>query len=238
MPDLATVLIVDDEPQIRKFLRIALAAQGYKVLEAETGGQGLEQAALGRPDLIVLDLGLPDMDGQVVLAQLREWTQVPVLVLSVRASEAQKVQALDAGANDYVTKPFGIQEFLARVRAVLRQASQGQAAAPVVRLGELEVDLAGRRVTVGGVVLGLTRKEYAVLAQLAGHPGRVITQRQLLTDIWGPSHAEDTHYLRIVIGHLRHKLGDDPAKPRYIQTEPGVGYRLLEATAVDQAFPS
>lgn len=238
MPDLATVLIVDDEPQIRKFLRIALGAQSYKVLEAETGAQGLEQAALGRPDLIVLDLGLPDMDGQAVLAQLREWTQTPVLVLSVRASEAQKVQALDAGANDYVTKPFGIQEFLARVRALLRQATPGQGEAATVRLGELNVDLAGRRVTLAGTALSLTRKEYAVLAQLARHPGRVITQRQLLVDIWGPSHAEDTHYLRIVIGHLRHKLGDDPAMPRYIQTEPGVGYRLLEATAADQALPS
>jgi len=238
MPDLATVLIVDDEPQIRKFLRIALGAQGYKVLEAETGHQGLEQAALGRPDLIVLDLGLPDLDGQAVLVQLREWTQVPVLVLSVRASEAQKVQALDAGANDYVSKPFGIQEFLARVRALLRQAAPGPADAAQVNLGDLGVDLAGRRVTMAGAPLSLTRKEYAVLAQLARHPGRVITQRQLLTDIWGPSHAEDTHYLRIVIGHLRQKLGDDPAKPRYIQTEAGVGYRLLEATAMDQAFPS
>jgi two-component system KDP operon response regulator KdpE len=229
MPDPAKVLVIDDEPQIRAFLRISLGSQGYKVLEAATGGAGLEQAALNGPDLVVLDLGLPDMDGQAVLVQLREWSQVPVLVLSVRASEAQKVQALDAGANDYVTKPFGIQEFLARVRALLRQASSVPGEPAAVLLADLAVDLASRRVSLAGSPMSLTRKEYAVLAQLAHYPGRVITQRQLLVDIWGPSHAEDTHYLRIVIGHLRQKLGDDPASPRYIQTEPGVGYRLMDA---------
>jgi two-component system KDP operon response regulator KdpE len=229
MPDPAKVLVIDDEPQIRAFLRISLGSQGYKVLEAATGGAGLEQAALNGPDLVVLDLGLPDMDGQAVLVQLREWSQVPVLVLSVRASEAQKVQALDAGANDYVTKPFGIQEFLARVRALLRQASSVPGEPAAVLLGDLAVDLASRRVSLAGSPMSLTRKEYAVLAQLAHYPGRVITQRQLLVDIWGPSHAEDTHYLRIVIGHLRQKLGDDPASSRYIQTEPGVGYRLMDA---------
>lgn len=223
----AHVLVIDDEPQIRKLLRISLAAQGYQVSEAATGTEGLAQAALGQPDLVILDLGLPDRDGQEVLVELREWSAVPVLVLSVRADEREKVRALDAGANDYVTKPFGIQEFLARSRALLRQtsatASQQVAA---LEVGDLKVDFAYRRVTLAGSEVALTRKEYAVLAALAQHPGRVVTQRQLLIDIWGPTHAQDSHYLRIVIGHLRQKFADDPVAPRYIVTEPGVGYRL------------
>ena len=227
MSQTATVLVIDDEPQIRKFLRISLASQGYKVLEAGTGAEGLSQAALGRPELVVLDLGLPDMDGQQVLRELREWSQVPVLVLSVRASEVQKVEALDGGANDYVTKPFGIQEFLARVRALLRQVPQAVAEESAPRFGPLTVDLAYRRVTLAGEEVALTRKEYALLAQLARHPGRVITQQQLLKDIWGPTHVEDSHYLRIVVAHVRQKLGDDPTAPRFIVTEPGVGYRLI-----------
>ncbi|OKA17714.1 DNA-binding response regulator [Pseudomonas versuta] len=227
MSQCATILVIDDEPQIRKFLRISLVSQGYNVLEAATGADGLSQAALKQPDMLVLDLGLPDMDGQQVLREFREWSNVPVLVLSVRASEVQKVQALDAGANDYVTKPFGIQEFLARVRALLRQAPAGETQAAAVELGPLVVDLAFRRVLLDGVEVALTRKEYAVLAQLARHPGRVITQQQLLKDIWGPTHIENSHYLRIVIGHLRQKLADDPMHPRFIATEAGVGYRLL-----------
>ena len=223
----ATILVIDDEPQIRKFLRISLVSQGYNVLEAATGADGLSQAALKQPDMLVLDLGLPDMDGQQVLREFREWSNVPVLVLSVRASEVQKVQALDAGANDYVTKPFGIQEFLARVRALLRQAPAGETQGAAIELGPLVVDLAYRRVLLDGVEVALTRKEYAVLAQLARHPGRVITQQQLLKDIWGPTHIENSHYLRIVIGHLRQKLADDPTHPRFIATEAGVGYRLL-----------
>jgi len=223
----AHVLVIDDEPQIRKFLRISLATQGYQVSEAATGGDGLAQAALGQPDLVILDLGLPDRDGQEVLAELREWSAVPVLVLSVRADEKEKVRALDAGANDYVTKPFGIQEFLARVRALLRQApataTQQEAA---LEVGDLRVDFAYRKVSLAGHEIALTRKEYAVLAALAQHPGRVVTQRQLLVDIWGPTHAQDSHYLRIVIGHLRQKLADDPVAPRFIVTEAGVGYRL------------
>ncbi|QKZ03811.1 response regulator [Pseudomonas eucalypticola] len=226
MSQTATLLVIDDEPQIRKFLRISLTSQGYQVLEAGTGADGLSQAALGRPDLVVLDLGLPDMDGQQVLRELREWTQVPVLVLSVRASEAQKVEALDNGANDYVTKPFGIQEFLARVRALLRQGSTADAPAGPLSIGGLLIDLGLRRVTLDAVEVSLTRKEYAVIAQLARYPGRVITQQQLLKDIWGPTHVEDSHYLRIVVGHIRQKLGDDPTAPRYLITEPGVGYRL------------
>jgi two-component system, OmpR family, KDP operon response regulator KdpE len=232
MSQSATLLVIDDEPQIRKFLRISLASQGYKVLEAETGAEGLAQAALNKPDLLVLDLGLPDMDGQQVLREFRQWSAVPVLVLSVRASEAQKVEALDNGANDYVTKPFGIQEFLARVRALLRQAPAGEAPPAALTLGPLTVDLAYRRVLLDGAEVALTRKEYAVLAQLARHPGRVITQQQLLKDIWGPTHIEDSHYLRIVVGHLRQKLADDPTRPRFIVTEAGVGYRLLEEGGV------
>ena len=227
MSQTATVLVIDDEPQIRKFLRISLGSQGSQVLEAGTGAEGLSQAALGRPELVVLDLGLPDMDGQQVLRELREWSQVPVLVLSVRASEVQKVDALDGGANDYVTKPFGIQEFLARVRALLRQVPQAVAEESAPRFGPLTVDLAYRRVTLAGEEVALTRKEYALLAQLARHPGRVITQQQLLKDIWGPTHVEDSHYLRIVVAHVRQKLGDDPTAPRFIVTEPGVGYRLI-----------
>ena len=167
------------------------------------------------------------MDGQQVLREFREWSKAPVLVLSVRASETQKVQALDGGANDYVTKPFGIQEFLARIRALLRQAPTGEAQQAAVELGPLTIDLAFRRVLLDGVEVALTRKEYAVLAQLARHPGRVITQQQLLKDIWGPSHIENSHYLRIVVGHLRQKLADEPTSPRFIATEAGVGYRLL-----------
>lgn len=224
----ATILIIDDEPQIRKFLRISLVAQGYRVLEGSTGQEGLAQAAIGNPDVIVLDLGLPDMDGQQVLEELRGWTQTPVLVLSVRASEGQKVEALDKGANDYVTKPFGIQEFLARLRVLLRQTPAAAEHAAFESFG-LRVDFPFRRVSLDGREVSLTRKEYAVLALLAQHPGRVITQRQLLVDIWGPSHAEDTHYLRVVVGHLRQKLADDPAAPRFIVTESGVGYRMRAA---------
>ncbi|RRV32100.1 response regulator [Pseudomonas sp. o96-267] len=222
------ILLIDDEAQIRKFLRIALSAQGYRVLEAANGEDGLAQAALHNPDLVVLDLGLPDLDGQQVLRGLREWSQVPVLVLSVRASEGEKVLALDGGANDYVTKPFGIQEFLARVRVLLRQG-QGREVLPAsIVCGALNIDLAYRRVTLDDAEIALTPKEYAVLALLAQHLGRVVTQQQLLRDIWGPSHVGDSHYLRVVVGHLRQKLGDDPAAPRYLITEAGVGYRLRE----------
>ncbi|HUE90683.1 response regulator [Pseudomonas sp.] len=222
------VLVIDDEAQIRKFLRISLSAQGYRVLEGGNGRDGLAQAALGKPDLVVLDLGLPDMDGQAVLRELRAWSQVPVMVLSVRASESEKVLALDGGANDYVTKPFGIQEFLARVRALLRQAAGGSQQEAVVSSGALSLDFAYRRVSLAGTEVALTPKEYAVLAMLARHLGRVVTQQQLLKDIWGPSHADDSHYLRVVVGHLRQKLGDDPTAPQFIVTEAGVGYRLLD----------
>ncbi len=222
----ATILIIDDEPQIRRFLRISLAAQGYTVVEAATGAQALTQIALAQPDLAVLDLGLPDMDGKDVLARLRQSSQIPVLVLSVRAGEGEKVQVLDGGANDYVNKPFSIQEFLARIRVLLRQAG-GTEPSTLVRSGSLCLDLAARRVTLDETEVPLTRKEYAVLAMLAQHSGRVVPQRQLLKEIWGPTHVDDSHYLRVVVGHLRRKLGDNPAAPRFIVTEAGVGYRLL-----------
>ena len=221
-----SILLIDDEAQIRKFLRIALSAQGYRVLEAANGEDGLAQAALQSPDVVVLDLGLPDLDGQQVLRRLREWSQVPVLVLSVRASEGEKVLALDGGANDYVSKPFGIQEFLARVRVLLRQGQVREALPANIVCGGLNIDLAYRRVSVEGGEVALTPKEYAVLALLGQHLGRVVTQQQLLRDIWGPSHVGDSHYLRVVVGQLRQKLGDDPAAPRYLITEAGVGYRL------------
>src|SRR3990167_6776138 len=227
----ATILVIDDEAQIRKFLRISLTAQGYKVLEGATGQEGLAQAALGKPDLVVLDLGLPDMDGQQVLRELRAWSQVPVMVLSVRASESEKVLALDGGANEYVTKPFGIQEFLARVRALLRQATGDSRQDVVVRSGALAVDFAFRRVSLAGTEVALTPKEYAVLAMLAHHLGRVVTQQQLLKDIWGPSHADDSHYLRVVGGHLRQKLGGDPTAPPFIVTQAGGGHRPLDVRA-------
>lgn len=228
MSEQACLLVIDDEPQIRKFLRISLNSQGYRVLESASGREGLACAALEKPDLVILDLGLPDIDGQQVLRELREWSQVPVLVLSVRASETEKVTALDGGANDYVTKPFGIQEFLARVRALLRQVPSQNSTPSQVVSGSLRIDFAFRRVSLDEQEISLTRKEYAVLAELARHLGRVVTQQHLLKDIWGPSHSGDTHYLRVVVGHLRRKLGDDPAAPRFIVTEAGVGYRLVE----------
>ena len=224
------VLVIDDEPQIRRFLDIGLRAEGYCVLLAATAAEGLATAATQSPDLVILDLGLPDRDGQDVLADLRQWSAVPVLVLSVRSAESEKVRALDNGANDYVTKPFGIQELMARLRVLLRgQAVAGNGTDPQPRYddGTLRVDLARREVSLDGAPLALTRKEFAVLAMLLQHAGRVVSQQQLLREVWGPSHVQDTHYLRIVLGRLRQKLGDDPAAPRWLKTEPGVGYRFL-----------
>ncbi|HEY9132504.1 MAG TPA: response regulator [Dyella sp.] len=221
------VLVIDDEAQIRKFLDIGLRAEGYEVLLAATGQEGLALAATRNPDMVVLDLGLPDRDGHDVLSEMRQWSQIPVLVLSVRDTEKEKVRALDAGANDYVTKPFGIQELMARLRALLRNRPGETEALPRYDDGRLRIDLAQREVTLDGALLSLTRKEYAVLAMLMRHSGRVVTQQQLLRELWGPTHVEDTHYLRIVIGKLRQKLGDDPTTPRWLKTEPGVGYRFL-----------
>ncbi|WP_243041969.1 response regulator [Dyella sedimenti] len=221
------VLVVDDEAQIRKFLDIGLRAEGYEVLLAANAAEGLALAATRSPDLVILDIGLPDREGHEVLAELRQWTQVPVLMLSVRDGESEKVKALDAGANDYVTKPFGIQELMARLRALLRSRPGEPEAPQRYDDGRLAIDLARREVTLQGVPVALTRKEYAVLAMLLRHAGRVVTQQQLLREIWGATHARDSHYLRIVVGKLRQKLGDDPAAPRWLKTEPGVGYRFL-----------
>ena len=221
------VLVIDDEPQIRRFLDIGLRAEGYEVLLAATGAEGLALAATQSPDLVILDLGLPDMEGHAVLAELRQWSQRPVLMLSVRDAESEKVHALDRGANDYMTKPFGIQELMARLRALLRNRPGEPERLPRYDDGRLVVDLARREVSLDGAPLALTRKEYAVLALLLHHAGRVVTQQQLLREVWGPTHVGDSQYLRIVVGKLRQKLGDDPAQPRWLKTEPGVGYRFL-----------
>lgn len=223
----AHVLVIDDEPQIRKFLDISLRAQGYVVHCAESGESGLGALAMQGADLVILDLGLPDRDGREVLRELRQWSTVPVIVLTVRADEAEKVAVFDAGANDYVTKPFGVQELMARVRALLRTYATAESALPVFDDSRLHVDLARREVRLDGEPVALTRKEYALLAVLVQHAGRVVTQPHLLRELWGHSHQDDTHYLRILVGKLRAKLGDDAASPRWIVTEPGVGLRLI-----------
>lgn len=220
------IVIVDDEVPIRRMLRIALKSEGYDVTEAEDGESGLVAIARQQPELVILDLGLPDRDGHTVLNELRTWSKVPVIVLSVRSGDREKVQALDAGAQDYVTKPFSIEELLARIRANVRDHIKLKSPV-VVDDGNLHIDLGKRWVTLAGEKVDLTPKEYAVLAKLAQSPNCVITQTQLLQEIWGPKHKEDSHYLRIVVSHLRQKLGDDPAEPYYIRTEAGVGYRLM-----------
>ena len=220
------LLVIEDDRQIRRFLRISLCSQGFQVEACETGAAGVAAFNRQPPALVLLDLGLPDVDGMEVLDALRAQSEVPVLVVSARGSEREKVAALDAGANDYVTKPFGIQELLARVRVALR-APAPSAVPALLQLGELMLDIAGHRVTRHGEALHLTPREFSVLAMLARQPDRVVTQHQLLAEIWGPVHVHDTHYLRIVVSRLRHKLGDDPDAPRLIQTEPGVGYRLV-----------
>ncbi len=219
-------LIIDDELQIRRLLRIMLEAQGYQVCEAQTGQEGLIQAAQCRPDFILLDLGLPDLDGQTVLKRLREWSSVPVVVLSVRDREEDKVAVLDAGADDYVTKPFAANELLARIRAAQRHAHGADA--PVFRSGPLEVDLARRLVTLGGQPVKLTATEYSLLALFVRNAGRVLTHRQLLTEVWGPNAAGHNLYLRVYMAHLRDKLEPDPGKPSLFITEAGIGYRLMD----------
>jgi len=223
----ARVLVIDDEPQIRKFLEISLRAQNYAVDLADTGQAGLDALAVRGADIVVLDMGLPDRDGLAVLKELRQWSQVPVLMLTVRSGEAEKVAALDAGANDYVTKPFGVQELMARIRALLRSHAVSGEAPPVFDDGHLRVDLSRREVSLAGEPVTLSRKEYALLAFLVQHAGRVVTQPQLLREIWGPTHQADTHYLRILVAKLRQKLGDEAAAPRWIATEPGVGLRFV-----------
>jgi len=221
------ILVIDDEPQIRRFLDISLRAQGYSVEMADTGQGGLEALATHGADLVILDLGLPDRDGQQVLRELRQWSTVPVILLTVRSHEAEKVAGLDGGANDYVTKPFSAPELMARVRALLRTRVVATDAPPVFDDGHLHVDLVRREVTLAGHPVALARKEYALLALLVQHAGRVVTQPQILRELWGPTHEGDTHYLRILVGKVRQKLGDDAASPRWIATEPGVGLRFI-----------
>lgn len=220
------ILVVDDEPQIRKFLRLALETHGYAVAEAETANAALRAAAMQPPDLVVLDLGLPDREGFEVLTALREWSQVPVMVLSVRAREAEKVRAFELGADDYVVKPFGMAELLARIRATLRRRAQDQPAQPVFQVGGLEVDLARRVVRVDHAEVRLSPKQYRLLQVLVVNAGKVVTHRQLLSEVWGPVHVEDVQYLRVFVRKLRDRIEADPPRPRYLLTELGVGYRL------------
>jgi len=221
-------LLIEDEPQIRRFVRLALEEEGWQVQEAATMNRGLIDAGTRRPDLVILDLGLPDGDGIDLIADLRKWSPVPVIVLSARVSEEEKIRALDAGADDYLTKPFGVGELLARVRATLRrQRKPGADAAGVVQFGEVKVDIPNRLVTRGGQMVHLTPTEFRLLAVLVNNAGRVVTNPQLLREVWGPSHSESGHYLRIYMGHLRQKLEQDPAQPAYLLTETAVGYRLL-----------
>ena len=222
------VLVVDDEPQVVRFLRATLPAQGYRLVEAVTGAQGLVAASTRAPDLILLDLGLPDLDGVEVTRRLREWSATPIIVLSARGQETDKIEALDAGADDYLTKPFGTGELLARMRVALRNAARaaGDEGETVFTAGDLKVDLGARRVFVGEKEIHLTRTEYNVLAVLVKHAGKVLTHRQLLKEVWGPGSTGESHYLRVYMGQLRHKLERDPARPRYLLTETGVGYRL------------
>ncbi len=224
----AAILVVEDEPEIRRFLRAALGAEGYRVVEAETGARGAIEAGSHKPDLAIVDLGLPDIDGVEVIRRIRAWSPMPIVVLSARAREQAKVEALDAGADDYVTKPFGVGELLARVRVALRHAARtAGSGATRLRFGEVEADLERRRVTRGGSEVHLTPIEFRLLACLAQHLGLVVTHRQLLKEVWGPSHVEHTHYLRIYMKQLREKLEADPLRPRHLLTEIGVGYRLL-----------
>lgn len=226
----ARILIIDDEPQIRRLLDISLRAQGYEVQQAEDGTLGLLSLAQKGADLVLLDIGLPDLDGHQVLKQLREWSKVPVIMLTVRGAETEKVAALDAGANDYVTKPFGTQELMARIRVLLRQHSAEPNEAFIYNDGDLHIDLARREVLLRGERLQLTRKEYALLALLVRNSGRVVTQPQILREIWGKTHDDDLHYVRVLVGKLRQRLGDNAASPRWLATEPGVGLRFVAST--------
>jgi two-component system KDP operon response regulator KdpE len=227
MPE-PVVVLIEDEAQIRRFLRATLTGQGYRLFEATTGADGVVEVASRQPDVVIVDLGLPDMDGLEVIRRLREWTAVPVIVLSARGQERDKVTALDAGADDYVSKPFSAGELLARIRVALRHTAgashEGSEAA--FKVGELQVDLLRRHVIVRGSEVRLTPIEFKLLATLVKHAGKVVTHRQLLHDVWGPNHEDQSHYVRVYMAHLRHKLEAEPARPRYLLTEPGVGYRL------------
>ena len=222
----ALVLLIEDEPQMRRFLRAALDAQGLRLVEAPTAREGLAQAATRAPDLILLDLGLPDGDGLDLTRQIREWSTTPIIVLSARGRESDKVAALDAGADDYLTKPFGVPELLARIRVALRHVARGAGGAAEIVVGDLRIDFASRLVFVRGEEVHLTPLEYKLLATLARHAGKVLTHRQLLREVWGPNAANQNHYLRVYMTQLRHKVESDPTHPRLLLTEPGVGYRM------------
>lgn len=220
------ILVVDDEPQIQRFLKVGLAAGGFSVTTADTAAAAIRAIATAAPDLVLLDLGLPDLDGKDVIRQARAFSQVPIIIVSARDREAEKIEALDLGADDYVNKPFGIGELLARIRTALRHHNPSGNAAAVLHHGAISVDVASHRVTKNGEALKLTPKEFDLLVLLLRNAGRVMTHRQILTAIWGPAHAEDTQYLRVLIGQLRGKIEDDHANPKYIETEPGIGYRI------------
>jgi two-component system KDP operon response regulator KdpE len=224
----ALLLVIEDEPQMLRFLRASLGTHGYRLVESMTANDGLAQAAARTPELILLDLGLPDLDGLEVTSRLREWTRIPIIVLSARGQDEDKIKALDAGADDYLTKPFSVGELLARIRVALRRVAEVGAGRdePAFVIGDVRVDLAKRQVFVADEEVHLTPTEYKLLAVLVRHAGRVVTHRQLLLEVWGPSYVEHTQYLRVFMGQLRHKLERDAARPRHIVNEPGVGYRL------------
>lgn len=226
MDEALCVLVVDDEVQIRRFLKISLEANGYRAVEARTGQEALTKAAQLRPDLIILDLGLPDLDGVKVLKQLREWTQTPVIILSVRDADQDKIAALDSGADDYLTKPFSTGELMARLRVAQRHAKSTQEQT-VYTIGDVCIDLTSRLVTVKGEAIKLTPTEYSLLRLLVQHAGKVLTHRQILREVWGPAYVDETHYLRVYFAQLRQKLETNPALPQLILTEPGIGYRLV-----------
>jgi two-component system KDP operon response regulator KdpE len=220
------ILIVDDEPAIRRFLKASLETEGFQIVAVEDAAQALSAVTQVKPDLMILDLGLPDLDGLDVIRRVRDGSALPIIVLSVRNDEPGKVAALDAGADDYMVKPFGVEELLARVRAALRHRLQQQGLGPVFHLRELAIDFMARRVTIGGTDIKLSKREFELLRLLAEHAGKVMTHRQVLTAVWGEAHRDDVEYLRVYVRQLRQKLGDDPVNPRFIETEPGVGYRL------------
>jgi two-component system KDP operon response regulator KdpE len=224
----ARVLVVDDEAAILRFLKPVLEANNYEMTSAGTVAEGTKQIAAGTPDIVLLDLGLPDGDGKDVIRRVREFSDLPIIVLSAREREVEKIEALDLGADDYVNKPFSVGELLARIRTALRHRLERKAETPVLRAGDLEVDAVKHRVTKGGTELKLTPKEFELLSFLARHAGRVVTHRQILTAVWGPAHTEDTQYLRVYIGQLRQKIEELPDDPRIILTEPGIGYRIAE----------
>ena len=222
------ILVIDDESAIRKFVRIGLTAQNCDVIEAESGAAGLRLVSARNPDLVVLDLGLPDTDGQDVIEAIRAVSAAPIIVLSVRAGEREKIEALDHGASDYVTKPFSLGELAARIRALLRDRHAGPAPMTSYEAGPLRLDIARHEVTLGGDAVKLSRKEFDLLTYLLANRGKMLTHRQILREVWGPAHEQDTQYLRVYVGQLRQKLGDDPAAPHFIANEPGIGYRFLD----------